>query len=308
MTAMTAKSLKVGGSGRSCMYHAHIIGTASFMISDGWKRMNPTSSQRCAPLPICPVTATTTSNSTPITYAIGANKRRYCGVASRASASSAATAMAVFAKWCSTMRMFCPEALYTTRTPMHRMIANTPVSAPSKPNARSVRPPMFRVRRVRDGENSSNIIPCSSNSPIVHAAHEAGQQRPDQSADHRSEPPGERRHRVARRAVHPEQHELITRQQSKNGQRLRYDREYPEPEPQIRSPSRHQGQRQGVLSEHDAPGHIEGEPREESQRQASGTRRFDRPVEHHEHQKIRTKRIDWRGQRHDRQCQRDQGR
>src|SRR5258708_5668855 len=267
MMAMTNKSLKVGGSGRSCMYHAHIIGTASFMISDGWKRMNPPSSQRCAPLPICPVTATTTSSTTPITYAIGANRRRYCGVASRASASSAATAMAVFAKWCSTIRMFCPEALYTTRTPMHRMIANIPVSGPSNPSARSVRPPAVNVRRVRDGENSSNIMACSWNSSVVHAAHEAGQQRPNQSADHRSEPPAERRHRIARRAVDPEQHELITRQQGKNGQRLGYDREYPEPEPQMRRPSRHQRQRQGMLSEHDAPDHIEGEPRRESHRQ-----------------------------------------
>ena len=32
---MATKSLKVGGSGRSCMYQAHIIGTASFMISEG---------------------------------------------------------------------------------------------------------------------------------------------------------------------------------------------------------------------------------------------------------------------------------
>src|SRR5260221_903216 len=240
MMAMTNKSLKVGGSGRSCMYHAHIIGTASFMIWDVGRRMTPTSSKRCAPWPICPVTATTTSNSTPITYAIGANRRRYCGVASRASASSAATAMAVFAKWCSTIRMFCPEALYTTRTPMHRMIANMPVSGPSNPNARSVRPPTFSVRRVRDGENSSNIMPCSLNSPVVHAAHQAGQQRPNQSADHRSKPPAERRHRVARRAVDPEQHELITSQQGKHGQGLRYDRENPDPEPQIDHPSRNQ--------------------------------------------------------------------
>ena len=29
------------------------MGTASFMISEGWKRMKPRSSQRCAPLPMC---------------------------------------------------------------------------------------------------------------------------------------------------------------------------------------------------------------------------------------------------------------
>ena len=64
---MTRRSLNVGGSGRSCMYQAHIMGTASFMISEGWKRMKPTSSQRCAPLPIWPVTATTDSSNMPIT-------------------------------------------------------------------------------------------------------------------------------------------------------------------------------------------------------------------------------------------------
>ena len=35
MMPMTTKSLNVGGSGRSCMYQAHIMGTASFMISEG---------------------------------------------------------------------------------------------------------------------------------------------------------------------------------------------------------------------------------------------------------------------------------
>ena len=41
---------------------------------------------------------------------------------------------------------------------MHTMRASTPVSGPSNPKARSVRPPAVRVRRVRDGENSSNIM------------------------------------------------------------------------------------------------------------------------------------------------------
>ena len=53
-------------SSRSCMYQAHIMGTASFMISEGWKRMKPTSSQRCAPLPMWPVTSTTISRATPM--------------------------------------------------------------------------------------------------------------------------------------------------------------------------------------------------------------------------------------------------
>jgi hypothetical protein len=48
----TSRLSGLGGSARSCRYHAQSIGTASFMISEGWKRMNPRSSQRCAPLPM----------------------------------------------------------------------------------------------------------------------------------------------------------------------------------------------------------------------------------------------------------------
>ena len=36
--ASTSSEGQLGGSGRSCRYQAHIIGTASFMISEGWKR------------------------------------------------------------------------------------------------------------------------------------------------------------------------------------------------------------------------------------------------------------------------------
>ena len=37
--ASSTSDSQPGGSGRSCRYQAHIIGTASFMISEGWKRM-----------------------------------------------------------------------------------------------------------------------------------------------------------------------------------------------------------------------------------------------------------------------------
>ena len=59
---------RFGGSGRSCSHQAQIMGTASFMISEGWKRTNPRSSQRCAPLPMCPVMSTTISRITPSTH------------------------------------------------------------------------------------------------------------------------------------------------------------------------------------------------------------------------------------------------
>ena len=65
ITAPTSRS--DGGSARWCRYQAHIIGTASFMISDGWKRITPRSSQRCAPLPMSPASATTTSSTSPST-------------------------------------------------------------------------------------------------------------------------------------------------------------------------------------------------------------------------------------------------
>ena len=67
----------------------------------------------------------------------------------------AATAMPIFTKWCCTIFQFWPEALYTTKMPITTMMANTPVKGPSNPSARSVRPPAVRVRRVREGENSS---------------------------------------------------------------------------------------------------------------------------------------------------------
>ena len=56
----------------------------------------------------------------------------------------AVTAMAMFTKWCSTIFTFSPEALYTTRMPKHTMMASTPVSGPSNPRARRVRPPAVK--------------------------------------------------------------------------------------------------------------------------------------------------------------------
>ncbi len=52
MPASTINEVHVGGSGRSRRYHAQIIGTASFMSSDGWNLTIPRSSHRWAPLPM----------------------------------------------------------------------------------------------------------------------------------------------------------------------------------------------------------------------------------------------------------------
>ena len=76
MSPMTRTCANVGGRRRSCMNHAHIIGTASFRPSDGWNVTKPRSSQRCAPLPICPSTATASSKPMPSRYIHGVKMRK----------------------------------------------------------------------------------------------------------------------------------------------------------------------------------------------------------------------------------------
>ena len=105
-----------GGSGRSCSHHAQVMGTASFMISEGWKRMKPRSSQRCAPLPMWPVMSTTTSSITPSIHSGNARRRRKAGftcasahIATPPSATRIAPSMTRFQFW--------PEALYSTTRP-----------------------------------------------------------------------------------------------------------------------------------------------------------------------------------------------
>ena len=67
-----------GGSRRGCRYQAIIIGTASFMISEGWKRMTPRSSQRLVLRPV-PKNQVAISSSTPRLYSQGVQIRRMCG-------------------------------------------------------------------------------------------------------------------------------------------------------------------------------------------------------------------------------------
>ena len=99
-----------GGSGRSCRYQAHIIGTASFMSSEGWKRKIPRSSQRCAPMPMWPMAATISSSKQPAAYSQGVERRRKLGLIC-ASSSIAAVPSAMRATVRSTVGMLCPEAL-----------------------------------------------------------------------------------------------------------------------------------------------------------------------------------------------------
>ncbi len=92
------------------------MGTASFMISEGWKVKKPRSSQRCAPLPMWPITSTTTSSTMPTAYTHGAEARSDCG-RTCASATIATEPMPSRAIARNTMPQFCPEALYSTMKP-----------------------------------------------------------------------------------------------------------------------------------------------------------------------------------------------
>jgi hypothetical protein len=46
ISASTSRDFQSGGNGRSCRYQAASIGTASFMISEGWNLNRPRLSQR----------------------------------------------------------------------------------------------------------------------------------------------------------------------------------------------------------------------------------------------------------------------
>jgi len=109
-TESTASDSQPGGSGRSCRYQAHIIGTASFMSSLGWKRNSPRSSQRCAPMPMWPIAATTKSSRQPPAYSQGVERRRKLGLIC-ASSSIAAVPSARRAPVRITVGRFWPEAL-----------------------------------------------------------------------------------------------------------------------------------------------------------------------------------------------------
>ena len=199
--------------------------------------------------------------------------------------------------------MFCPEALYTTRMPKTTMSANTPVSGPSSPSARSVRPPGRQgtacARRREFVEYHHVLVNAHAVCPMTPT-----EQRPDQGADDGREPAAEGGDRIAGGAVDPEKHELIARQQRENSQRIatrRRTRACAGADEWPRRPSA------------SAPGHAVRAPRRvitssarpEKKANASPPARGDsmRPIEHHQHQKIRTKRIHRSRQRDDRQRQ-----
>src|SRR5690606_36108970 len=73
-TAATKKSIRRSRDWFLWKYHANISGTANFIISDGWIRVNPRSSQRVAPLLVSPKNSTPSSKTTPSPYTHGASR------------------------------------------------------------------------------------------------------------------------------------------------------------------------------------------------------------------------------------------
>ncbi len=63
MAPATSDASRSGGRRRGCRYQAIIIGTASFMISEGWKRSTPKSSQRLVLRPVPKTQVANTSAS-----------------------------------------------------------------------------------------------------------------------------------------------------------------------------------------------------------------------------------------------------
>src|SRR5256885_2063877 len=99
-----------GGSGRSCRYQAQVIGTASFISSEGWKRNRPKFSQRCAPMPTWPIATTMSSSTHPTAYSHGVERRRKFGF-TRASSSMAMVPSSSRRAVRTTVAMLWPEAL-----------------------------------------------------------------------------------------------------------------------------------------------------------------------------------------------------
>ena len=86
------------------------MGTASFISSEGWKRIGPRLSQRWAPRRACPTTATARRRKTPLAYSHGEMRRRKFGL-TRARASIAAVPSTSRIAVRSTIGSFSAEAL-----------------------------------------------------------------------------------------------------------------------------------------------------------------------------------------------------
>ena len=144
-TLSSPSDVQPGGSGRSCMYQAHIIGTASFISSEGWKRNRPKFSQRCAPIPTWPIATTMSSSRHPSAYIHGVLRRRKFGF-TRASNSMAMVPSSSRSAVRITVAVLWPEALYSTMSPKAAMSARPTTSGPSM--TRSTRSSSWPRRRI----------------------------------------------------------------------------------------------------------------------------------------------------------------
>ena len=97
-------------------YHASISGIATFISSDGWKRMKPRLSQRREPLTTTPNSATPTSRTTASTYSGTAARASVCG-GTFATSHISSRATARFASWPDSRAMLWSAAEYSVTSP-----------------------------------------------------------------------------------------------------------------------------------------------------------------------------------------------
>ena len=130
MTAATAKSNARSPPSRLWKYHASIIGRPSFMISEGWMRPMPMSSQRVAPFTVTPFSSVATSSATPTTYTGTASRISNCGD-TLAAMNSTANAIAKLRAWSVTRHGKSLPAEYSVTSPITARLPTTASSAGS---------------------------------------------------------------------------------------------------------------------------------------------------------------------------------
>ena len=126
MTSMNDQNtcLNLGGSARREKYAAMVIGKATFMISEGWKRgSSGRSSQRFAPPPVLPKKITATSNASPPRY-IQPDQRFRMRMSTWATRPMAMIATMMKANWRRIRTRLPSVALYSTINPKPRRMTS----------------------------------------------------------------------------------------------------------------------------------------------------------------------------------------
>ena len=196
--------------------------------------------------------------------------------------------MAILTRWCSTIFRFWPEALYTTKMPMH----DDDGQYAGQRTVEAQRAQGSATRGQGAAGSGRRKFVVNHVSALMHVAMKADQRRPEQRADERREPAAECGHRIAGGAVHPEQNELIAGQQQQKSSGIAT-------EPRTRGcagagawPTRPSSVSASACCPSTTPWTTSSaRPDTKGQSEAAGARRLDAPIKHHEHQKVRAQRF-----------------